>query len=84
MMSTGNEFEVTEVGVFKPRIPFPEELTVGEVGFIVAGIKNVKDTRVGDTITDANRPATGAVARIPQNQSNGLLRDVSRRLRGLR
>ncbi|PTX64841.1 GTP-binding protein LepA [Melghirimyces profundicolus] len=57
MMATGKEFEVAEVGVFAPK-PVPrDELTVGEVGFMVASIKNVKDTRVGDTITDALRPA---------------------------
>ena len=57
MMSTGKTFEVTEVGAFTPR-PVPvDELSAGEVGFVVAGIKNVKDTRVGDTITDAERPA---------------------------
>lgn len=58
MMSTGKTFEVTEVGSFTPR-PVPmDELSAGEVGFVVAGIKNVKDTRVGDTITDAEQPAS--------------------------
>jgi GTP-binding protein LepA len=57
MMATGKEFEVTEVGVFAPRPVTRDELSVGEVGFMVASIKNVKDTRVGDTITDANNPA---------------------------
>ncbi|GGE14470.1 elongation factor 4 [Marinithermofilum abyssi] len=57
MMATGKEFEVTEVGVFAPRPVARDELSVGEVGFMVASIKNVKDTRVGDTITDANNPA---------------------------
>lgn len=56
-MATGAEFEVIEVGAFKPRMSIVDELTIGDVGFVVAGIKNVKDTRVGDTITDAKRPA---------------------------
>ncbi|MEF3304530.1 translation elongation factor 4 [Paenibacillus sp. GYB003] len=56
-MATGAEFEVIEVGAFKPRMTIVDELTVGDVGFVVAGIKNVKDTRVGDTITDSRRPA---------------------------
>lgn len=56
-MATGAEFEVIEVGAFKPRMTIVDELTVGDVGFVVAGIKNVKDTRVGDTVTDARRPA---------------------------
>ncbi|MEW5320676.1 translation elongation factor 4 [Geobacillus thermoleovorans] len=57
MMSTGKEFEVTEVGVFTPKQKVVDELTVGDVGYLTASIKNVKDTRVGDTITDADRPA---------------------------
>ncbi|RAL25840.1 translation elongation factor 4 [Thermoflavimicrobium daqui] len=58
MMSTGKTFEVTEVGAYAPHPVLVDELSVGEVGFIVASIKNVKDTRVGDTITDADRPAS--------------------------
>ncbi|WP_018765854.1 elongation factor 4 [Bacillus sp. 105MF] len=57
MMATGKEFEVTEVGVFTPKTTQREELTVGDVGFLAASIKNVGDTRVGDTITHAKRPA---------------------------
>ncbi|MFC0215834.1 translation elongation factor 4 [Paenibacillus chartarius] len=58
MMATGKTFEVIEVGAFKPRMSIVDELSVGDVGFIVAGIKNVGDTRVGDTVTDAKSPAT--------------------------
>ncbi|ABO67789.1 translation elongation factor 4 [Geobacillus thermodenitrificans] len=57
MMSTGKEFEVTEVGVFTPKPKVVDELMVGDVGYLTASIKNVQDTRVGDTITDAERPA---------------------------
>jgi len=57
MMATGKEFEVTEVGVFTPKAVAVDELTVGDVGFLTASIKNVSDTRVGDTITSADRPA---------------------------
>jgi GTP-binding protein LepA len=57
MMATNKTFEVIEVGVFKPRMTIVDELSVGDVGFIVAGIKNVGDTRVGDTVTDAKNPA---------------------------
>ncbi|MBE3580124.1 MAG: elongation factor 4 [Thermoanaerobacteraceae bacterium] len=57
MMSTGKEFEVDEVGVFTPA-PVPVQvLEAGEVGYLAAGIKNVRDTRVGDTVTGAERPA---------------------------
>lgn len=57
MMATNKTFEVIETGVFSPRMTMVDELTVGDVGFVVAGIKNVKDTRVGDTITEAQKPA---------------------------
>lgn len=57
MMATGKEFEVTEVGVFTPKPVAVDELTVGDVGFLTASIKNVSDTRVGDTITSADHPA---------------------------
>ena len=57
MMATGKSFEVTEVGVFAPKAESREELTVGDVGFLAASIKNVGDTRVGDTITSAQNPA---------------------------
>ncbi|QKS73204.1 elongation factor 4 [Paenalkalicoccus suaedae] len=61
MMATGKEFEVQEVGVFTPKPISQEELTVGDVGFLVASVKNVADTRVGDTITHANRPTPEAL-----------------------
>jgi len=57
MMSTGRDFEVTEVGVFSPYMEPVAVLSAGEVGYLAAGIKNVKDTRVGDTITSAVNPA---------------------------
>jgi len=57
MMATGKEFEVSEVGIFRPYLTSIGELRAGEVGFIAAGIKNVKDCRVGDTVTDARHPA---------------------------
>ncbi|NLK98551.1 translation elongation factor 4 [Defluviitalea saccharophila] len=58
MMATGKEFDVTEIGFFGPgRFIMTDELSAGDVGYIAASIKNVKDTKVGDTITDANNPA---------------------------
>lgn len=57
MMATGAEFEVTEVGVFTPKAVQRDELSVGDVGFLTASIKNVSDTRVGDTITNAKNGA---------------------------
>jgi GTP-binding protein LepA len=57
MMSTGKTFEVTEVGVFSPAMKMVDELKAGTVGFVAASVKNVKDTQVGDTITDADNSA---------------------------
>lgn len=57
MMSTGKEFEVTELGVNSPKPVKREELTVGDVGYLTASIKHVGDTQVGDTITSAENPA---------------------------
>ncbi|MGI5921049.1 MAG: translation elongation factor 4 [Syntrophomonadaceae bacterium] len=58
MMSSGKEFEVIEIGVFTPYMTEVESLQAGEVGYLAAGIKNVTDTKVGDTITRADQPAT--------------------------
>lgn len=57
MMATGRDFEISELGIFTPAPVTVDELRAGEVGFIAAGIKNVKDCRVGDTVTHARRPA---------------------------
>ncbi len=57
MMATDKIFEVDEVGLYMSGLVPVEELIAGEVGYVTASIKNVTDTRVGDTITEANRPA---------------------------
>ncbi|GAK04159.1 LOW QUALITY PROTEIN: translation elongation factor LepA [Geomicrobium sp. JCM 19037] len=57
MMATGKEFEVTEIGVMTPKPVATDELTVGDVGFLTASIKNVGDSRVGDTITHVHEQA---------------------------
>ena len=49
---------MTDVGIYTPALQPVESLAAGEVGFIAASIKNVKDTRVGDTITEEDRPAS--------------------------
>lgn len=57
MMSTGKEFEVSEVGIFTPQLKAAHSLSAGMVGYVAAGVKNVRDTRVGDTITRGDFPA---------------------------
>jgi GTP-binding protein LepA len=57
MMSTGASHETLEVGVAAPDPTPRESLGVGEVGYVIPGVKNVRQARVGDTITSANRPA---------------------------
>lgn len=61
MMSTGAEFEVDSVGVFKPYLEVTDKLDTGEVGFVTAAMKQIGDAQVGDTITYADRPASEAL-----------------------
>ena len=58
MMGTGAAYEVDRVGVFTPKMVNAEELGPGEIGFLTASIKEVADTRVGDTITDDRKPVS--------------------------
>ncbi len=60
-MATGKQYMVTETGIFTPRFQPVEELKAGDVGYIAASIKTVADTRVGDTITEAENPAAEAL-----------------------
>lgn len=57
LWSSGKVYEVDQVGVFRPKLVPEEELCAGEVGYIFAGIKRIKDAKVGDTVTDADNPA---------------------------
>ncbi|GAB6169628.1 translation elongation factor 4 [Clostridium carnis] len=61
LMATNKVYEVTEVGVFTPKLLPIGELRAGDVGYIAASIKNVRDARVGDTITEADRPTECAL-----------------------
>jgi GTP-binding protein LepA len=61
-MATGREYEVTELGCYAPHPARLEALGPGEVGFIAANIKSVEDTKIGDTVTTAQKPATEALA----------------------
>ena len=57
LFATKKEYEVQRVGVLTPLPKDVERLSAGEVGFIIAGIKNISDTKIGDTVTDANKSA---------------------------
>ena len=61
MMSTNQEYVVEKVGVFTPKPKDVNELNTGEIGFIITGIKNLSDTKVGDTICEASKPLEKAL-----------------------
>ncbi|GER02733.1 elongation factor 4 [Iodidimonas nitroreducens] len=69
MMATGAEHPVDRVGIFSPKKTPVESLGPGEIGFITAGIKEVADTNVGDTITEAKRPCEKALPGFKPSQS---------------
>ena len=58
LMSVGMDYPLDKIGVFTPKMVYVPTLSAGEAGFVVAGIKDVSQARIGDTMTDASRPAT--------------------------
>ena len=68
LMATGAEYMVDQVGVFTPRRTETPELRVGEVGFMVAGIKDIKSARVGDTVTLRDRPTASPLPGFKEAQ----------------
>lgn len=62
LMNSGTEYEVAEVGINSPKPLARDVLMAGDVGYITAAIKDIKDTRVGDTVTDADRPTDKPLA----------------------
>ena len=67
-MSTGRDFQVERVGVYTPKTKDLDILRAGEVGFMISGIKEITAAKVGDTITDAQRPANTALAGFKEIQ----------------
>ena len=61
LMATNKVYDITEVGVFTPKLMPINGLSAGDVGYITASIKNVADARVGDTVTEADRPTAEAL-----------------------
>ena len=69
MMGTGGQYQLERVGVSRPKKELVDELGPGEIGFFTGQIKQVADTRVGDTITDDRNPATEALPGFREAQS---------------
>ncbi len=67
-MSTGRDFQVERVGVYTPKTKDLDVLRAGEVGFMISGIKEIAAAKVGDTITDAQKPATAPLAGFKEIQ----------------
>ncbi len=70
VMSTGRDCDVDEVGIFTPKRVRRERLGCGEVGYLVAGVKDIDGAPVGDTITDAARPASAMLPGFQQSKPN--------------
>jgi GTP-binding protein LepA len=79
-LSNGRVFNIDTMGVLTPKPVAIAELTAGEVGFFTATIKNVADTKIGDTVTDDEHPAPRSAARLHGNHAHGLRRPLHRRL----
>jgi GTP-binding protein LepA len=67
-MSTGDSYQVDRVGIYTPKTVDKTQLAAGEVGFVIAGIKEISSAKVGDTITDANKPASEALTGFKEVQ----------------
>ena len=83
MMSTGAVHEMLEVGVISPDPVRADHLGVGEVGYLITGVKEVRQSRVGDTVTSAVHGATERAERLPAPEPDGLLRPLPHRRRRL-
>ena len=84
MMGTDAHYEIDKIGVFKPKMQDVAQLGPGEIGFITAQIKQVADTRVGDTITDDKKPCAEALPGLQAGAAGRVLRPVSGRRRRFR
>ena len=72
----GAVHEVEEIGIRTPESVPIVELGPGEVGYLIAGIKDVGEARSGETVTEARHPATEPLAGLPRPQAHGVLRAV--------
>ncbi len=79
MMASGASYQVLDCGYLRPLgMDSCQQLRAGEVGYFTASIKNVKDTRVGDTVTGADCPSAAPPARLSAGPAHGLLRHLHR------
>ncbi len=76
MMSTNKSYEVTEVGVNTSKQMPVDKLEAGDVGYVLGSIKNVKDARVGDTITDSNNPTETPLPGYKKSSAYGILWNI--------
>jgi hypothetical protein len=84
MMRTGGTYQIDRLGVFKPAMQDIPELGPGEIGFLTAQIKLVRDTRVGDTITHERKPCDAALPGFKPSDPRRLLRPLPRRRQRVR
>ena len=61
MMATGNDYEIKDVGVFRPKMTACEKLEPGDVGYLIANVKTTADVKIGDTVTESRRPVPTAL-----------------------
>ena len=84
LMSTNASYQIERVGISRPKKEMVESLGPGEIGFFTAAIKQVADTRVGDTVTDEKRPASRSLAGLQAGAAGRLCRLLPRRCGALR
>ena len=82
-MALGTRFEAQEIGAMSPVMAPLKALVAGEVGYVITGLKEVSELRVGDTLTAEARPAGDAASRLQGREADGLRRAVPDRLRRL-
>ena len=75
-VSTGQEYEADEVGILKLKMTAKDEVKCGDVGYIITGIKNAKEVKVGDTITHCCQSNPGNDQRFRGSKADGICRDL--------
>ena len=84
LMGTDKLYQITDLSKLMPQPKQVPKIGTGEVGFLVAAIKDLHDVRIGDTVTDAGNPRRRTVARIQAGAADGVLRFLSRRIDAIR